>query len=70
MFYVGLTLAQERDAAGKHGYSQFFPQGEKKWSSAYYYTRDHLGSIRELVASAERSKEDGIMIHGVGQALT
>ena len=28
---------------------QIFPQGQYQGSGAYYYTRDHLGSIRELV---------------------
>jgi YD repeat-containing protein len=44
----GTTLAEERDA-GNSVTKRFFPQGEQISGSPYYYTRDHLGSVREMV---------------------
>ena len=45
-------LCEERDATGAVVTKRFFPQGMRIESGpspgAYYYTRDHLGSIREL----------------------
>jgi hypothetical protein len=48
-------ICEERDAAGAVT-KRFFPQGMKVESGPaagnYYYTRDHLGSIRELTDSS------------------
>ena len=49
--WVGSTLAQERDAAG-NVIKQYFQQGMKQGINGYYYTHDHLGSIREMTDSA------------------
>ncbi len=50
--WLGLELAEDRDTATGQTMKRFFPQGEQiasgPASGAYYYTRDHLGSIREL----------------------
>jgi RHS repeat-associated protein len=50
-FVGGSMLTEERDASN-HVIKRFFAQGEQQISSStatnYYYTRDHLGSIREL----------------------
>jgi RHS repeat-associated protein len=50
--WSGLTLAEERDATGSEITKRFFSQGTRTVSGAtagnYYYTKDHLGSIREL----------------------
>jgi RHS repeat-associated protein len=51
---VQKQIAEERDAAGKV-IKRFFPQGMKletgPTAGTYYYTRDHLGSIRALTDS-------------------
>jgi RHS repeat-associated protein len=44
--WVGNTLAQERNASNKIA-RHYFAEGEYR-EKGYYYTRDHLGSIREL----------------------
>jgi len=47
--WVGNTIAQER--ASNHTVTrQYFAEGEYR-DKPYYYTRDHLGSIRELTNS-------------------
>jgi len=48
--WVGNTIAQERDGDNKVT-RQYFAEGEQREKSRYY-TRDHLGSIRELTDSA------------------
>jgi len=49
------NLCEERDAAGVVT-KRFFPQGMKVESGplagTYFYTRDHLGSVRELIDSS------------------
>lgn len=45
--WVGNTIAQERDGDNKVT-RQYFAEGEKRGEKSHYYTRDHLGSIREL----------------------
>jgi RHS repeat-associated protein len=53
--WCGGTLCEERDATGTNVSKRFYPQGVKvetgPHAGAYYYTRDHLGSIRELTDS-------------------
>ncbi len=44
----GLTLAEERDASNAVT-KRFLPQGEMQGTTKLYHTRDHLGSIREVV---------------------
>jgi len=50
----GSTLCEERDASNTV-VRRFYPQGEEivtgSNSGSYYYTRDHLGSVREMVDS-------------------
>jgi RHS repeat-associated protein len=52
-FYLwcGLEICEERDSTGSSTTKRFFPQGEEQVDTAYFYTRDHLGSIRELIDS-------------------
>ena len=49
--WVGTKMAEERDASNTVT-KRFFPQGEQQivsgTASPYYYTRDHLGSVREM----------------------
>jgi RHS repeat-associated protein len=44
-------MAEERDATGVNVTKRFFAQGEQIAGARYYYTRDHLGSIREMTNS-------------------
>jgi len=46
--FDGLDLAEERNASDTVT-KQFFGQGEQISGTSYFYTRDHLGSIRELM---------------------
>jgi RHS repeat-associated protein len=48
--WIGNRMAEERDA-NNNVVRRFFSQGEQINGANYYYTRDHLGSIRELVDS-------------------
>ncbi len=46
--WIGNQIAEERDASNTVQ-KRFFSQGEQQGGTAYYYTRDHLGTIREMV---------------------
>ena len=50
--WSGNSIAEERDAAGSTVTKRFFAEGEQRIGGGdagiYYYTRDHLGSIREV----------------------
>jgi RHS repeat-associated protein len=48
--WIGSEIAEERNPS--NGVTKrFFPQGEQQSGTNYYYTRDHLGSVRELLSS-------------------
>jgi RHS repeat-associated protein len=54
--WCGTQICEERDSSGANVRKRFFAEGEQRLitlgygqPSYYYYTRDHLGSIRELV---------------------
>jgi RHS repeat-associated protein len=49
--WLGNSMAEERDASNTVT-KRFFAQGEQQGGTAYYYTRDHLGSIREMCDSS------------------
>jgi RHS repeat-associated protein len=48
----GNTIAEERDATGDNVTKRFFAEGEQRLGGGdagnYYYSRDHLGSVREV----------------------
>ncbi len=44
-------LCEERDGSNNVT-KRFYPQGEQIGNSSYYYTKDHLGSIREMTDSS------------------
>lgn len=44
----GTELVEERSGTGNTVTKRFFPQGEVIGSKKYYFTRDHLGSVREM----------------------
>jgi RHS repeat-associated protein len=46
--WIGSEIAEERDG-DNNVMKRFFPQGEQQSGTNYYYTRDHVGSVRELV---------------------
>jgi RHS repeat-associated protein len=46
----GNQPAEERDAAGNVT-RRFYPQGEQAGTTKSYYTKDHLGSIREVLGA-------------------
>jgi RHS repeat-associated protein len=49
--WSGNTIAEERDTSGASVTKRFFAEGEQRIGGTdagnYYYTRDHLGSVRE-----------------------
>jgi RHS repeat-associated protein len=47
--WAGAELCQERNAGGGTITKQFFAQGELRGTTKYFYTRDHLGSVREVL---------------------
>jgi len=55
----GTQIVQRRDFAGSTVERSYFSNGFEDNGSDYFYTRDHLGSIREVVAS------DGLTIQSV-----
>ncbi len=52
----GNQPAEEREANGTTVTKRYFPQGEQRMGGAdagfYYYTKDHLGSVREITNSS------------------
>ncbi|HMJ06066.1 MAG TPA: hypothetical protein VK474_07395, partial [Chthoniobacterales bacterium] len=50
----GNTLAEERESTGAIVRKRYFAEGQQRWNlktsmmQSFYYTRDHLGSIREV----------------------
>ena len=55
----GTQIAQRRDSTGATVQRSYFSNGFEESGNDYFYTKDHLGSIREVVAS------DGITIKAV-----
>ncbi len=49
--WIGQEIAEERDT-NNNVTKRFFPQGEQQAGTNYYYSRDHLGSVRELLNSS------------------
>ena len=50
--WCGLELCEQRDATGAITTKRFFSQGEQMSGTNYFFTRDHLGSVREMVDGA------------------
>ncbi len=44
-------MVEQRDSTGTNVTARFYPEGEQISGTKYYYTFDHLGSIRELTTS-------------------
>jgi RHS repeat-associated protein len=58
--WVGTQLVEERDGTGGVTVKRFYGQGVQIGGQAYFYARDHLGSVRELVdaTGAVRARYD------------
>ena len=48
LLWCGLALCEERSAAGGTVNKRFFGGGEQIGATNYFFTRDHLGSVREM----------------------
>jgi RHS repeat-associated protein len=48
----GQTLAEQRDNTRTNVVKRFFGEGEQISGTSYFFTRDHLGSIREMTDAA------------------
>jgi YD repeat-containing protein len=64
--WVGAELAEEREANGATVTKRFLGLGEQVNGTNYYYTTDHLGSIRELRRRAEISVTTGLSSAAAG----
>ncbi|MFD2257697.1 RHS repeat-associated core domain-containing protein [Luteolibacter algae] len=49
--WVGPQIAQKRDSAAATVQRNYFSDGFTEGANNYFYTKDHLGSIREVIAS-------------------
>lgn len=49
--WCGAQLCEERDSTGGSVTRRFFGQGEQIAATNYFFARDHLGSIREMIDS-------------------
>jgi RHS repeat-associated protein len=58
--WCGGEICEERDASGGTVLKRFFDQGVQESATSFYYTRDHLGSIRERtdIAGASVARYD------------
>ena len=45
-------MCEERDASGGNVTRRFFARGEQNGGTNYFFTRDHLGSVREMTDTA------------------
>ena len=48
----GTTLCEQRDFTGTNVTKRFFGEGEQVSGAIYFFTRDHLGSVREVMNTA------------------
>lgn len=54
--WCGTELCEERDATGNNVTKRFFTQGEQIGGINYYFTSDHLGSVREMTDASGNVK--------------
>ena len=50
--WCGMEICEERDAGGGTVTRRFYGRGTEEGAAKYFYTRDHLGSIREMTDAA------------------
>ena len=53
LVWDGMAILEERDASNTV-IKRYFPEGQLEGTS-YFYTRDHLGSVREVTTAAVQS---------------
>jgi len=60
LLWCGAEICEERDSGGSSIIKRYFGEGVQVSTNAYFYTRDHLSSIRELTdgANAIRARYD------------
>ena len=59
----GVEIAEERDATGGNVQKRFYPQGFVDTDGTpLFYTRDHLGSVRELTDNQQTVRARTITI--------
>ena len=46
--WVGMAISEERDSTGATVIKRFFRRGQMNGATNLYYTRDHLGNVREM----------------------
>jgi RHS repeat-associated protein len=46
--WCGMELCEQRDSTGAIATKRFFGEGEQISGTSYFFTRDHLGSVREM----------------------
>jgi RHS repeat-associated protein len=58
--WCGMAICEERDSGGANVTRRFFDQGVQESGSSFFYTTDHLGSVRELTdaTGAVRARYD------------
>jgi RHS repeat-associated protein len=47
--WAGAQIAEERDGTGSTVVRRYYAQGEMEGATKRYYTRDHLGSVRDVL---------------------
>jgi RHS repeat-associated protein len=50
--WCNLEICEERDSTGSTTTKRFFAEGEQQGSDNFFYTRDHLGSVREITETS------------------
>ena len=56
--WCGTQICQKRDATGANTTEHYLPQGFIRNGRKYFTTRDHLGSVREVVSAEQSSVYD------------
>jgi RHS repeat-associated protein len=51
--WCGLEICEERDSTGVTPTRRSFSQGEQQGSTVFFYSKDHLGSVRELTDGSQ-----------------
>jgi YD repeat-containing protein len=65
--WCATELCEERDSTGGNVTKRFFGQGEQISSTNYFFTRDHLGSVREMLDGAAAIEVDPIFKPGAAE---
>jgi len=66
--WCGARICQKRASNGSTVVRNYFDQGFEEGTSDYFYTRDHLGSVREVVGSDGTSVSGGVTYSPWGES--